>query len=58
MTRHRFAWLALGAMFLSPRVAPANEVYYMIVLGSQRPVFFEANHTPSFVVFGPTLRRD
>jgi hypothetical protein len=51
MTPHRLAWLALGILLTLPRAAAADELHYMIVFGSQRPSYFEANHTHSSAVF-------
>jgi hypothetical protein len=44
-------WLALGLLFFLPHAAGADDAYYVIVFGSQRPIFFEANHTHSFALF-------
>ena len=51
MPSQRLSWLTLGMLFLVPRAASAGETYYIIVFGSQRPIYFESNHTHTFALF-------
>jgi hypothetical protein len=51
MPRPRLSCCALAALFLLPRAVSADEAYFMVVFGAERPIYFDANHTHTWATF-------